>query len=112
MRLWVMLLSLVVVGTIALNASAQDTKKKGERPRMSFADMDKNKDGKLTEAEFSEARMKNVPEERKEKAKEFVARAWKQIAGDKKEVTEAEFKAALEKMAKERGGKRGKKDEK
>ena len=107
MRLWTMLLSLAVVAVIAVNANAQDTKKRGERPRMSFADMDTNKDGKLDESRSScEARLKNVPADRQEKAKEFVARAWKAIAGEKEAVTEAEFKAAMEKMAKERGGKK------
>ena len=120
MRFWTTLLSLAVVAAVVVNASAQDDKKKkkrGERPRMSFADMDANKDGKLTKDEFSEARMKNVPEDRKERAKEFVGRMWDRLtadAKDKKAITEAEYKAAREKMMEDRkkkgGKKRGKKD--
>jgi hypothetical protein len=43
---------------------------------MSFKDMDtSHTDDKLTVEEFTAARVKNVPEDRKEKAKEYVARA-------------------------------------
>ncbi|NQU25139.1 MAG: hypothetical protein HQ567_27955 [Candidatus Nealsonbacteria bacterium] len=113
MRFWTTLLSLAVVAAFAVNASAQDNKKKkSERPRMSFADMDANKDGKLTKDEFVTARMKNVPDDRKERAKEFVGRMWDRLAKDKKAITEAEYKAAREKMIKDWQKKGGKKREK
>ena len=113
MRLWTMALSLVVVGAMAAGALAEEGKgsgkKKGERPQMSFADMDANKDGKLTKDEFVNAHLKNMPEDRKEKGKEYVGKMWEKLAGDKTELTEDEFKAAREKMAKEWKEKGGKK---
>ena len=102
-----------MVAAVAVNASAQEKKKKrGERPRMSFKDMDANKDGKLTKDEFVEARMKNVPEDRKERAKEFVKRMADRLFKDKKELSEEEYKAAREKMIEEWRKKGGKKREK
>ena len=117
MRFWTVLLSFVVVAAVAVNASAQDTKKKrGDHPRMSFKDMDANKDGKLVKDEYVEARTKSAPEDRKEKAKEMAGKMWDRLAGDKKELSEDDYKAAMEKMMKEfkdKGGKkRGEKKEK
>lgn len=110
MRLWTVLLSLVVAATLTVSASAQE--KKGGRsghPRMSFADMDVSpKDGVLTKAEFLAARLKDVPEEQKAKATERAESRWKGLAGDKDKLTEAEFKAAIEKMMKEHQDKGGK----
>lgn len=105
---------MAVVAAVSLSALAQErsrgAKKDGDRPRMSFKDM-AGEDGKLTKDEFVAARMKNMPDDRKEKAKEMVGKMWDRLAGDKKELTEEEFKAAIEKMMKERkdqgGGKRG-----
>lgn len=112
MRLWTTALSLVVAGAMAAGAFAQDGKgsgkKKGERPRISFADMDANKDGKLTKDEFLTAHLKNVPEDRKEKGKEYVGKMWEKLAGEKTELTEDEYKAAREKLAKEWKDKGGK----
>lgn len=117
MRFWTVLLSLVVVAAVAVNASAQDTKKKrGDHARMSFADMDANKDGKLIKDEFVAAHTKNAPADQKEKATERAGKMWDRLAGDKKELSEDDYKAAMEKMMKEwkdKGGKkRGEKKEK
>ena len=116
MRFWTVLLSLVVVAAVAVNASAQDTKKKkGDRPRISFKDMDANSDGKLIKDEYVAAHTKNAPADKQEKAKERAGRMWDRLAGDKKELSEDEYKAAMEKMMKEwkeKGGKkRGEKKE-
>ena len=109
MRFWTVLLSLLVVAAVAVNASAQDTKKKkGDRPRISFADM--AKDGKLTKDLYVAAHTKNAPEDKKEKATERAGKMWDRLAGDKKELNEDEYKAAMEKMMKEwkdKGGKKG-----
>jgi hypothetical protein len=110
MRFWTVLLSLVVVAAVAVNASAQDTKKKkGDRPRISFKDMDANSDGKLIKDEYVAAHTKNAPADKQEKAKERAGRMWDRLAGDKKELSEDEYKAAMEKMMKEWTDKRGKK---
>jgi len=117
MRFWTVLLSLVVVAAVAVSASAQEKKerKKGDRPRISFKDMDANSDGKLIKDEYVAAHTKNAPADKQEKAKERAGRMWDRLAGDKKELTEDEYKAAMEKMMKEwkeKGGKkRGEKKE-
>ncbi|MEI8375054.1 MAG: hypothetical protein WCJ35_19690 [Planctomycetota bacterium] len=124
MRFWTMVLSLAMAGVIATSAFAQDGKpdkghghKKGDRPRMSFTDMDANHDGNLTKDEFVAARMKGVPEDRKEKAKEYIGKMWDTLAGKAESLKEKEYNDAREKMRKEwkdKGGKHHgeKKDEK
>lgn len=106
MRLWTLALSLAMVGAMAAGVFAQDGKgggkKKGEHPRLTFAEMDANKDGKLTKDEFVDAHLKNAPAEHKDKAKESLGKRWEKLAGGKAELTEAEYKAAREKLAKER----------
>jgi hypothetical protein len=111
MRLWTVLASLLVVGVLASGVYAQE-KKEGKRrgpQAVKFEDADANKDGKLTQDEFCAARMKGVPEDRKEKAKEWVERSWKAIAGDKKELTKDEYEAGLKKMMEQFKNKGGKK---
>jgi len=114
MRLWTMVLSLAMAGVFATSAFAQDgkpdkgSKKKGDRPQMNFADMDANKDGNLTKDEFVNAMMKNVPKDRKEKAKEYIGKRWDALAGKADSLTKEEFKAAREKMQKEWKDKGGK----
>ena len=68
MRFWTVLLSLVVVAAVAVSASAQEKKerKKGDRPRISFKDMDANSDGKLIKDEYKAA-MEKMMKEWKEK---------------------------------------------
>jgi predicted trehalose synthase len=77
--------------------------------------MDANSDGKLIKDEYVAAHTKNAPADKQEKAKERAGRMWDRLAGDKKELTEDEYKAAMEKMMKEwkeKGGKkRGEKKE-
>lgn len=118
MRFWTVLLSLVVVVAVAASASAQEKKekKRGDHPRASFKDMDANKDGKLIKDEYVAAHTKNAPADHKEKATERAGKRWESLAGDKKELSEDEYKAAVEKMMKEwkeKGGKKpGEKKEK
>jgi hypothetical protein len=108
MRFWIMLLSFVMAAAVTAGASAQETKQKGKgRHRLTFAEMDTNKDGKLTKDEFMSAhmaRLKDAPEARQEKAKEFLPRMWERLtkdAKDKNAITEAEYNAAVEKIAKD-----------
>ena len=117
MRFWTVQLSLDVVAAVAVNASAQDTKKKrGDHPRMSFKDMDANSDGSLTKKEYVDAHTKNAPADQKAKAEERAGKRWDKLSGGKEKLSEDEYKAAVEKMMKEwkdKGGKnRGEKKEK
>jgi hypothetical protein len=128
MKLWTMLAGLLVAGVMASGAYAQgEGKKRGEgkrgpRQMASFKDMVGSDDGKLTEELFVKARTKNAPEEKKEQATTRAKEMWKRLAGDKTELTKAEYDAAVEKFrekmkekfkgGKGRKGKGGPKEEK
>jgi cytochrome c556 len=112
MKLRTMLASLLVVGVLATGVYSQE-KKEGKRgpgfQPLKFEEGDANKDGKLTKDEYCAASLKRFPEEKKEKAKEWIERGWKRMAGDKAELTKDEYDAAVKKMQEERKNRGGKK---
>jgi hypothetical protein len=121
MKLWSMLVGLVAVALVAAVVVAAEGEKKGGKggkgmAPMSAADLWKAaglKDAdKLTEAKYVETLLKNVPEENKEKAKTRTEARAKALFGDKKELSQADYTAAVEKMQadmkakfKDKGGK-------
>jgi hypothetical protein len=110
MRIFTMLVSLFVVCAIAVSASAQEGKKKGDgkRTRMSaeerFKAMDKDNDGNVTEKEFIDSAKAGPRKMDEAKAKE----AYANMGGKDGKLSLETYKAKSEEMRKQWAEKRKK----